>query len=76
MDALVGPPDTVTCPGRGTWHRGDRCRVREDGRHGIVEGWKGDRLLVYWGTANGRDYRDWVPEVDCDWVPAPKISSG
>jgi hypothetical protein len=45
--------------------------VREDGRHGIVEGWKGDRLLVYWGSANGRDYRDWVPEVDCDWTPAP-----
>lgn len=73
---VADDPALVSCPGRRSWHRGDRCRVREDGRHGIVEGWKGDQLLVLWGAANGREYRDWVPEVECDWTPGPKISSG
>lgn len=58
------------------WHRGDRCLVRESGQHAIVEGWKGTLLLVNYGHANGRDYREWVPEAGCDWVPPPRNSSG
>lgn len=58
------------------WHRGDRCLVRGTGQRGIVEGWKDNLLLVFWGSMNGQDYRSWVAEVECDWTPGPVGAKG
>jgi hypothetical protein len=72
---LARDPALVTCQGKSVWHRGDRLIVRETGQGGVVEGWKDDKLLVFWGSMNGQDYRSWVREVECDWAPQPKDSS-
>lgn len=56
---------------RHDWHRRDRCFYRVTGQRGIVEGWKGNMLLVYWGFNSNQAFRDWVPEADCDWEPQP-----
>ena len=53
------------------WHRGDRLLHRPSGQHGLVMGWKGDRILVHWGTVDCRLVEGWVADEDCEWQPQP-----
>lgn len=39
--------------------RGDRVRLVEGVSVGIVEGWKGDRVLVLWGVSGSVPARNW-----------------
>ena len=55
------------------WHRGDRVLHRPSGQRGIVEGWKGGKLLVFWGVNNKQEFRDWVSDEECVWEPAPLV---
>lgn len=51
-------------------HRGDRVVQITSGQRGVVEGWKGMLVLVYWGTHDNRQYRDWVHGDDLMHVDA------
>jgi len=46
------------------WHRGDRVVHIPTQRQGVVEGWKGDAVLVWWGSLDRRPIRDWVPAAE------------
>lgn len=50
-------PDTPTA--YPIWRHGDRV-IDSLGRAGIVEGRKGDRVLVFWGHDRGQTFRGWV----------------
>lgn len=49
----------------------DRVACITNMQCGIVRQRKGTtQALIFWGTANGRDYEDWVPVVDLTPVDA------
>ena len=58
-------------PNGNGWHRGDRVLHRPTGQRGIVEGWKEGKLLIYWGTNNQTEARDWKDDDECQWEPRP-----
>jgi hypothetical protein len=50
------------------FHRGDHVLSFATGQCGVVEGWKGQEVLVHWGTAHGRIERSWVNAAEL--IPA------
>jgi len=63
VDLREGYGEGVTVTPAG-WHRGQRVVRFNTMQRGVVEGWKGDLVSVWWGSANGVVYRDWVPAVE------------
>jgi hypothetical protein len=45
-------------------HRGEKVYSFVTGQCGVVEGWKGQEVLVHWGTDRGRIVRSWVHAAD------------
>lgn len=50
--------------------RGDRVRLAAGSAVGIVEGWKGDRVLVLWGVSANVPAREWHDGDDLVFVSA------
>jgi len=60
-DLVAACPAAEGYPAR--WHRGERVE-HISGQRGVVLGWKGERVLVLWGTMNGQDFRSWEESSD------------
>lgn len=55
------------------FHRGDRVRLVDGlGSVGIVEGWKDERVLVFWGV-NGGPCRLWHDRFDLCLADVPLV---
>lgn len=52
------------------WHRGDRVVALPTGQRAVVDGWKGNRVLLHFGTIDRREVRVWFDDVEV--VPAPE----